>query len=104
MNDTTDSDADTLRLSAEGRMTGEATERLETEFTVRLGAFKGNAVIIDLSRVSMMDSKGVGLCVGVFKECAARRVSFLIEAAPPICKLLTMLNLDKTLAIKEVLL
>jgi len=57
----------------------------------------GGAVIADLSRVSFLDSSGLGVLVQAHRTGTERETRLLVVASPPVRKLLTLTGLDTVL-------
>ena len=91
-----------LRLHAEGVVAGEVVEELEESFLSALGRSNAPTVVLDLTRVSSLDSRGIAVCIGVLRECQKAGRSFSIEANATIFHMMTMLNLQKAMTIREV--
>lgn len=88
-------------LKVSGDMSGERVLALEKEFeTVIAGLPKGANVMLDLRTVSHIDSRGISLCVGMYKKCAKRNVTFSINAGSESLRILTQIKLDKIIRIQ----
>lgn len=90
-------------LTITGEITGERVSVLEKEFLEKLSNLKsGDNVHLDLQSVNRIDSRGISLCVGLFKECVKHNAGFLIKASPESYRILTHIKLNKLFEIKEI--
>jgi anti-anti-sigma factor len=92
----------TLRLAADGNVSGDIVEQIEQRFAEQLARARCVEVVLDLTRTNALDSRAISVCIGVFRECQAASRSFCIEANPTIYRMLTMINLHKAMTIREV--
>lgn len=59
-----------------------------------------NKIIIDMSRVNIINSSGIGMIAGAFRELKAKDCELLLTNVPePVIKLLVMTRLDKVIKI-----
>lgn len=88
-------------LKVSGDMSGERVLALEKDFeTVIAGLPKGANLVLDLQTVSHIDSRGISLCVGMYKKCANRNATFSINAGNESLRILTQIRLDKIIRIQ----
>ena len=90
-----------LTLTVDRKLTGEYVDECEAAFSDALQKFTGTACVLDMTHSPMIDSSGIGLCVGVYKECKKRSIAFHIEATHDLIKFFKMLKLDKVLELRE---
>lgn len=88
------------RITVDRNIMGEYCVELEKRFADEMKKVNG-AVLLDLSRVTLMDSRGIALCVGLFKECRNRNFAFSMEVSPQLDRFFRLLKLDKVLNFKE---
>jgi anti-anti-sigma factor len=98
--DTTGSN--TLRIVVDHDMGGQQVYELEKRFLAEMNGIKNRKVALDLKIVKRIDSKGIALCIGLFKECQARGCSLVIEAGPELYRFFKVLKLTKVIDIREV--
>jgi anti-anti-sigma factor len=91
-----------LRLAADGNVSGDIVEQFEQRFADLLVKSTCPEVILDLTRTTMLDSRAISVCIGVFRECQASSRTFCIETNPTIYRMLTMINLHKAIPMREV--
>jgi anti-anti-sigma factor len=92
----------TVRINVDGDMTGDRVHELEEEFNQSLeNNWTCSNVLLDLKDVRLIDSRGISLCIGLYKECNTHKVPFSIEASSEAYRILKFLNLDRDLDIKE---
>lgn len=92
-----------VHLRVNGEMSGERVLTLEKEFeTMIAGLPKEANVVLDLQTVSHIDSRGISLCVSIYKKCSKRNVSFSIKAGSESFRILTQIKLDKIIRIQMV--
>ncbi len=59
-----------------------------------------NRIIIDMSRVNIINSSGIGMIAGAFRELKAKDCELMLTNVPePVIKLLVMTRLDKVIKI-----
>ncbi len=58
-------------------------------------------VILDLSAITTIDSGGIALCIGLFRECEKKNISLTIEAGPELCRFLRMISIERIITISE---
>lgn len=92
-----------IRLKASGQMVAEQANTLIKAFKKELTDLsEGSSVVLDLQKVTRIDSRGISLCVGLFKECTPKNIDFSIEAGPESFRILQQIKLDKLLNIREI--
>jgi anti-anti-sigma factor len=97
------SNDNTVHLKVSGDMSGERVPVLEKEFeTVIAELPKGANVVLDLRTVSHIDSRGISLCVGIYKKCAKRNAVLSIQAGGESFRILTQIKLDKIIRIQMI--
>ncbi len=94
---------DAVHLKVTGDIIGEQAVALEKRFTIELNDLTSDdKVLLDLRSVNRIDSRGISLCVGLYKECVKRNAAFSIEAGTEAYRILTQIKLDKLIDIQEV--
>jgi len=83
-------------------MSGDRTSALEDRFLEQMRDMNSGSVVLDLTHVEKMDSRGVALCIGILKECQIRGLAFSLVAKPDTASFFKMLNLDRVMNIREV--
>jgi len=91
---------DEHRLVVGKNIIGEYSIELEKRFSEELASVKG-PVVLDLAATTIIDSRGVALCVGLFKECQRKNLPFSIEAGPELTRFFKLLKLDRILQFTE---
>ena len=66
------------RITVEQNVTGEYAIELEKRFRSEVEGAKG-AVVLDLTAATIIDSRGVALCVGLLRECQKKDFPLTIE-------------------------
>ena len=94
------SDTDLHRFVVEKNIIGDYSTELEKRFSGELASVKG-PVVLDLSATSIIDSRGVALCVGLYKECQQKNLQFSIEVSPELSHFFMLLKLDRILQFTE---
>lgn len=89
------------KLEIEGDLSGHRVKKLEEDFAEALSAITYKKVILNISTAHNIDSPGLALCVGLYKECLKKKMEFEIIANHDICKIIKLVNLDRILPIKE---
>jgi ABC-type transporter Mla MlaB component len=90
-----------FRITVETDMVGEVVFDLEKRFIDEMKNIKGQPVVLDLGAGKLIDSPGVALCVGLFKECKAKGSAFSIEAGPDLFRFFKLFKLTKVIDIRE---
>lgn len=95
------SNDNSVHLKVSGDMSGERVLALEKDFdTVLLAIPDGANVVLDLRTVSHIDSRGISLCVGMYKKCTERNATFSINVGSESLRILTQIKLDKIIRIQ----
>ena len=94
------SDPEVHRFIVEKNIMGDYSVELEKRFIAELAPVNC-PVILDLTSTTIIDSRGVALCVGLYKECRRKNISFSIEASPELFRFFKLLKLDRILNFKE---
>ncbi len=89
------------RITFDEPMVGPGVLRLEEKLLAEMERIHSPAVLLDLTQVRRIDSKGISLCVGLFKELQKKDVAFSIEASPEIADSFRMVKLDRIIPTKE---
>lgn len=100
--DTKKDELTTCKLKINGDLSGHRVKQLEDEFFEALSAIAYKKVVLDISEAHNMDSPGLALCVGLFKECQKKNFDFEIIVNSDICNIFKLVNLYKILPIKEI--
>ena len=91
------------RLFFSGEMTRDhlqaAALRLQSDLE---GINSQSSVILDLTRVNRIDSRGIALCISLYKECTLKNADFIIEAGSNVMSVFRLIKLDRVLPIREV--
>jgi anti-anti-sigma factor len=58
-------------------------------------------VVLDLTRTTLIDSRGIALCVGLLKECERKGVAFSIDVNQALARFFRLLKLDLVFQINE---
>lgn len=88
--------ADELRLVPSHALLAEHAPVLVESFSRALADTSSAAAILDLRGVTDVDSIGVNVIIGVFRECQARGLTFSVEVDDPhVAKLFRLLTLDR---------
>jgi anti-anti-sigma factor len=95
-------DSSTCKLSINGDLAGHRVKKLEQEFAAALNSTVITKVILDISSAHNVDSPGLALCVGLFKECQAKQLAFEIQVNKETFQLFCLVNLDRILPLKEI--
>lgn len=89
-----------LRITVERNIRSDFCIELEKRFQAEMQNADG-PVVLDLTRVSFIDSRGVALCVALFKECQQKKLAFSIEVSPELARFLNLLKLDRVFPITQ---
>lgn len=89
------------KLDIQGDISGQRVNSLENEITETMTSGKYKKVLLNLSGSHNMDSNGIALCVGIFKECKMKNIELEIIASNDIMKLFRIINLDRVLPVTE---
>jgi|GEM_PF-2486273 len=90
------------RIVVNADLAGPYAEELESKLCVALAAPVQGPLILDLKKVGSIDSNGIALCIGLAKECAAKKIACVIEAPGELFKLFSMMKLNVLFDIREV--
>jgi anti-anti-sigma factor len=84
----------TGRIVAGKELRGSYVGELKQQCATLMATTK-EPVILDLSVTTAIDSQGIALCVGLYKECQKRKLPFTIEASVELLRFFKMLKLDR---------
>lgn len=90
------------RIAVDRDMIGAHVNELESRFEKELTRVGKGPVVLDLAAVRQIDSRGMTLCIGLFKEFRAKGCPFSIEAGPDLHRFFRVLKLTKVIDIREV--
>lgn len=91
-----------MHLKITSDIVGEQAIKLEKQFIEELQHLSpGESVQLDLKKVNRIDSRGISLCVGLFKECSKLGAPFSIQTCSESHRILTQIKLDKLIDIQE---
>ena len=88
------------RIAVEKNVIGEYAVELEKHFRSEVDRAKG-AVVLDLTAATIIDSRGVALCVGLLRECQKKDLTLTIEASPELCRFFKMLKFHRIVEFVE---
>ena len=91
---------DIHRIIVEKDIVGERSLELEKRFQSELSRTT-LPVVLDLTRTTLIDSRGIALCVGLLRECENRGVGFAIDVNPALARYLRLLKLDRVFQLNE---
>jgi anti-anti-sigma regulatory factor len=96
-----DSSADTvLRIFVDRDITGDYVYDLEQQFKDAVPQID-RPVVLDLTAIQLIHSRGIALIVGLFRECEQRTVPFSIEATAELCAFFRLIKLDRVITFTE---
>lgn len=88
-------------MAVDRDMTGAYVDELQSRFEAEISNAGKRSVILDLSAVRQIDSRGLALCIGLFKECKARGNGFSLLANPDLFRFFRLMKLTKVIDIRE---
>ena len=94
---------DVQRIVVERNMTGAFVNELEKRFLEKIKTMHSTPVVLDLTDVSVIDSRGVALCIGLKKECDGKGAKFSIDTNPELFKMFKLFKLTQVIDMKEVI-
>jgi len=94
------SEGQRLRIALDGEMDLANTETAAT--TLREALHSGKDVVIDLSKLSFLDSTGVAMLVRAIQE-GGERLSFLPSEHDAVCRLLSLTGLEERMTFASAL-
>jgi len=98
----TEKKENTLFLVAEEEFTIQNANAIQEKLVASVLSLTEDHVVLDLRKISFMDSIGVKLIVGLFKSCQAKKVQFRVDInSPGILKTLQICKMDQLIEIKE---
>ncbi|MCX7726303.1 MAG: STAS domain-containing protein [Chitinispirillaceae bacterium] len=90
----------TTTIKVSKNIVGEYASELEKKLSEKIKEAT-ESFVLDLGNISVIDSRGIALCIGLLKECEKKNISLLIELSPDLFKFFKIFKLDKILPIKE---
>jgi anti-anti-sigma factor len=97
-----DSPSNPIRITATGDLLASTVEQERARLLGLLQDISA-PVVLDISKVTEIDSLGITLVLGVFKHCHKMGLAFAIEGvSPEIMRVFRLFSLPKLFAVKEV--
>lgn len=90
-----------IKINLAGEIDHHSAKKIREELDRKILKSGAENVVLDLSRVSFMDSSGIGVLLGRYKLFATRKI-YLQGANESIDKLLTMSGIYSVMPKKEV--
>jgi anti-anti-sigma factor len=90
------------RIPVERNMTGAFVLDFEKRLIETMQSVQKSPVVLDLSGTTMIDSRGMAVCIGLKKECDKKNVPLTIELTPDLHKVFKILKLSRIIDMKEV--
>jgi anti-anti-sigma factor len=95
-------DTKTKKIKISGSLVGNRVNVLESDLLEKLKSIKPEKeIIFDLTKVDYIDSRGISLCIGMYKECLKKGFEFSIESSSNVYRILNQINLTRVFPIKE---
>jgi anti-anti-sigma regulatory factor len=91
---------DQLRIIVDHDMIENHVLDLRSRLLAEMANAAGKTVVLDLALVKQIDSLGIALCLGLFKDCQTKGCVFSIEAGADLFKLFTTLKLTRVIDIR----
>jgi anti-anti-sigma factor len=89
------------RITISGSVGGDNFSQTEAAVLTELQAAGNGPVILDLRNAGYIDSRGISLCIRMYKLCAAKKTDFCIETSSVVYRLFATTNLTTVLNIRE---
>ena len=91
-----------LRLDGSGLKDNDPSQDVADKFRRDLNETQGIPVVLDISAINTIYSPGIGIVVGLYKECQKQNRGFEVEVKDEnIYNLFKMLKLDKVFTIRK---
>lgn len=90
-----------LVLHGEKCMEGAAMRELEKSYLDKLEKSPATEVLMDLTGVDYMDSRGLSVAIALFRACQKSGRTFAVKANAEVYRLLTVMNLDKVMTLRK---
>ena len=94
------SGSDHVRIVVDHDLMENHVQDLRSRLLSEMANAPGKRVVLDLAPVKQIDTRGIALCIGLFKECRAKGCVFSIEAGADLLRLFTTLKLTKVIDIR----
>ncbi len=78
-----DRSGNTLKVTLWGELDESASEAVRNSIDRNILLSDARRVVFDMSRLSFMDSSGIGVLVGRYKKFAKRRIRFFVSSPNP---------------------
>lgn len=86
----------TLVVRISGELDMLVTDQLRQEIDYRLDSNSINTLVLNLEKVSFIDSSGLGLIIGRYKKVSAQQGRiYIVGACPPVEKILHFSGINK---------
>lgn len=90
----------TVVVKLKGELDMLITEKLRQEIDSRLEDKRVNNLIINLEKVTFIDSSGLGVIIGRYKKIASRKgLMYIVGASPSVEKILKFSGINKLIPI-----
>jgi len=87
------------RIVVNGTITGESLSKTEEFVFEKIRHYDGTSIVIDMKNVRYIDSRGISLCIRIFKECKDLNIAFKLETNPEVFRLFAVANLVEAMNI-----
>ena len=88
------------RIVVEKNMIGEHSLELEKQFQSEITRIT-SPVTLDLTRTSLIDSRGIALCVGLLKECEKKGMPLTVEVNSGLARFFKLLKLNRVFKLED---
>ncbi len=90
-----------VRIAIQSDIVGNWAD-VKQSVTAAIAGSSEQSLVLELTAVNRIDSRGIALCVGLFKECRANARAFTIEAGADLYRHFSTIRLTKLIDIREV--
>jgi ABC-type transporter Mla MlaB component len=96
------SETDTIRIAFSGELINKRVAMLDQEVALRYSEGINQNLVLDLTGVSKIDSRGITFCIRLFNELKKKNLKLTIETGKKIYSFFNQVNLVKMLDIRLV--
>jgi anti-anti-sigma factor len=90
------------RIKIVGSISGNELSRIENEVMTEFSKVTAPQLILDLRTATYIDSRGITLCIRLYKSCTEKKIKLCMETNPIVYRLFSTTNLTNILNIIQI--
>jgi anti-anti-sigma factor len=91
-----------FRIKVTGSISGNTLTQLESDVMTEFSKITVPEFILDLRDATYIDSRGITLCIRLYKLCVEKKIKLSLETNPIVFRLFSTTNLTNILNIRQI--